>query len=150
MASNDLKWPILTLKMPKLTFLTLKNGFPLKTWNVSKTTLYVKLNNKQHAKGAYESAIRSSQTGNALNVGGSTLATTYLEYSQFLLDSGAKTENYSKIFENLNKAYQVSSANDDDLHGKIFKLNIELENGGETVGEKNILKKIKWFKAQFR
>lgn len=76
-----------------------------------------------------------------MNVGGSTLATTYLEYSQFLLDSGAKTENYSKIFENLNKAYQVSSANDDDLHGKIFKLNIELENGGETVGEKNILKK---------
>jgi len=104
--------------------------------------IYVKLNNKQHAKGAYESAIRNSQTGNALNVGGSTLATTYLEYSQFLLDSGSKSENYSKIFENLNKAYQVSSANDDDLHGKIFKLHIELENGENTPVLRKTFQKI--------
>ena len=77
----------------------------------------MKLNNKQHAKGAYESAIRSSQTGNAMNVGGSTLATTYLEYSQFLLDSGVKSENYDKIcMKNLKKSlssdFQISEFSD--------------------------------------
>ena len=51
-------------------------------------------------------------------------------------------ENYVKIFENLNKAYQVSNANDDDLHGKIFKLHIELENGEITPVLRKTFQKI--------